>query len=300
MADDASPQTSSEFATGSSTGAAAGAFYRAERSQTVAPEEDDGWFVAQQSALENDLRRLQTNAESGHQQAVRRAKDAEARAEQSRRQMEDVRQRREAKQRLYEAQQAEQEQEQRRQQMEFDVQARSDARLHPNPNSPPSPLLAPPSHPLGGWRRAEAWRVHSSAQFTRLMTVLSDVLSQLKAAAERMMNEAESKLRGGKAPSRVASTRPPPAQPAAAARPSIFESFFGGRKSAAVNTGARAAAGGSGAAAWAGRAPNAAEDADLARRKAEAEARRAREQQRQQRTSYTHLCQLSRHPPALL
>lgn len=125
MADDASPQSSAEFATGSSTGAAAGAFYRAERSQTVAPEEDDGWFVAQQSALENDLRRLQTNAESGHQQAVRRAKEAEARAEQSRRQMEDVRQRREAKQRLYEAQQAEQDREQRRHQMEFDVQART-------------------------------------------------------------------------------------------------------------------------------------------------------------------------------
>jgi hypothetical protein len=125
VADDASPQSSAEIATGSSTGTAAGAFYRAERSQTVAPEEDDGWFVAQQSALENDLRRLQTNAESGHQQAVRRAKEAETRAEHSRRQMEDVRQRREAKQRLYEAQQAEQEQEQRRQQIEFEVQARA-------------------------------------------------------------------------------------------------------------------------------------------------------------------------------
>lgn len=112
------------------------------------------------------------------------------------------------------------------------------------------------------------------------------------------MNEAESKLRGGKAPSRVASTRPSPAQPAAAARPSIFESFFGGRKSAAVNT-AAGSAGGSGATAWAGRAPNATEDADLARRKAEAEARRAREQQRQQRTSHTLLWQLTRHAPTL-
>jgi hypothetical protein len=110
------------------------------------------------------------------------------------------------------------------------------------------------------------------------------------------MNEAESKLRGGKAPSRVASTRPSPAQPAAAARPSIFESFFGGRKSAAVNT-AAGAAGASGASAWAGRAPNPAENADLARRKAEAEARRAREQQKQQRASHTLLCQLTRHAP---
>jgi hypothetical protein len=123
--DDTSPQAStgsSEFAAGSS--AAAGAFYRAERADTVAPEADDGWFVQQQSALENDLRRLQTNAASGHQQAVQRAKEAEARAEQSRRQMDDVRQRREAKQRLYEAQQAEQEQQQQRQQREFDVQVR--------------------------------------------------------------------------------------------------------------------------------------------------------------------------------
>jgi hypothetical protein len=101
------------------------------------------------------------------------------------------------------------------------------------------------------------------------------------------MNEAESKLRGGKAPSRSVDRSPSLAQPHApvAPRPSLFKSFFGG-STAAVATkagaAAAAAAGGSGSAAHASRASTAAEEADMARRKAEAEARRQREQRTSQ------------------
>jgi hypothetical protein len=109
--------------------------------------------------------------------------------------------------------------------------------------------------------------------------------AQLRAAAERMLNEEESKRRGGKAPSRSTDTRPSQrassARTASAWQPSVFNRHFVPFGSKVEGT-----AGASGGAARVGRAraPDAAEDADMARRKAEAEARRARENQQQQRT----------------